>query len=589
MSATLPHEQLAATESGVHPTAARTLVGSLRGHGIDRVFCLSGESYLPVLDVLRDLDPEVDVVTCRHEGSAAFMALVDGKLTGRAGVCLVSRGPGAANAAIAVHAAAEDAAPLILLVGGVETGEMGRETFQEIDCGRVFAGLAKAVWTLHDPSAAAELVAHAFRVAESGTPGPVVLTLPEDMLARPDRIGVPSRRAPLGDTRPADPDLDQVRRLLAASRRPLLLAGERLDNAAGRGLLREVAERHRLPVVTSNKYQHLLPNRHPHYAGHLHNATQPRQLDAFDRADLVLAIGTRLDAVTTKGHRFPAAPEPLQPLVHVYPDAARIGAYHRQTLGFAADPVAFLRHLAEPAPASAPAGAPAGRPAGSPDDERAAWIADLHRFETDKAVWHPVTAADGVVFGAVATALDELTGGDATVIVDAGTFTSWIFRYVRFGERGRLLGVGSSSMGFGVGAGVSAALRAEDGVPTVVIIGDGGYLMNGGDLITACERRLPVVFVVANNRSYATIRLHQERAYPGRQMATDLTNPDFAQLAKSFGALGLTVRTPERVRPCLAMALEYGGPAVVEVHTSLRHINAYRVLTEQGLSAVPLT
>jgi acetolactate synthase-1/2/3 large subunit len=537
--------------------AGRVLVASLRGHDADRVFCVAGESYLPVLDALRDT-PEIDVVTCRHEGSAAFMALADAKLTRRTGVCLVSRGPGAANAAVAVHAAAEDASPLLLLVGGVATGAMDREAFQSLDCGRHFGGVAKAVWTLHDPDAAGEIVARAFRTAESGTPGPVVLTLPEDVLARPC-AGPPTRRTVLGPAAPEPADLERVRRLLDAAERPLLLAGAGLDGPAGRALVREVAARHGLPVVTSNKNQHLLPNRHPAYAGHLHNATLPGQLSAFQRADLVLAVGTRLDGVTTRGHRFPA---PGQPLVHVHPDAARIGAYHRPEVGFAADPVAFLRRVARWAPSRG---------------ARADWTAGLHRIEMNKAQWHPVTAADGVVFGAVATALDELTGGDVTLVVDSGTFTSWIYRYVRFGERGRLLGIGSSSMGFGVGAGVSAALRSD--VPTVVVIGDGGFLMNSGDLITACDRGLPVVFVVANNGSYGTIRLHQERAYPGRPIATALVNPDFARLADAFGALGLSAESEEQVRPCLAKALEYGGPALVEVRTSLEHITAYRRLS----------
>lgn len=546
------------------PTAAGTLVRSLLAHGVDRVFCVAGESYLPVLDALYGT-PEIDVVTCRHEGSAAFMALADAKLTRRAGVCLVSRGPGATNASIAVHAAAEDAAPLVMLVGGVETAEMDREAFQELDCGRHFGSVAKACWTLHHPSAAGELVARAFRAAESGTPGPVVLTLPEDVLGLVDPVGVPTRRATPGLTAPADGDLAGVREVLAAASRPVLLAGARLDTPEGRVVLREVAERHRLPVVTSNKHQHLLPNRHPAYAGHLHNATQAAQLAALGRADLVLAIGTRLDGVTTRAHRFPTAPEPRQPLVHVYPDGARIGAYHRPVFGFTGDPLGFLNRLREWAPTG-------------PIRERVGWMAELHRIEVDQSVWSPVSAADGVVFGAVAVAIEELTSGDVAVVVDSGTFTSWIYRYVRFGERGRLVGIGSSSMGFAVAAGVSTALRTG-GVPTVAVVGDGGFLMNCGELATAVARRLPLVIVVCDNRSYATIRLHQERVFPGRPVATDLSNPDFARLAESFGALGLAARTEDQVRPCLVKALECGGPAVVEVHTSLDHVTAYRWLT----------
>lgn len=536
-------------------TAACTLVGSLVGHGVDRVFCLAGESYLPVLDALRD-NPGVDVVTCRHEASAAFMALADAKVTGRAGVALVSRGPGATNAAIAVHAAAEDGMPLIMLVGGVPTRNMDREAFQAIDCGRVFGDVAKATWTLFDPATAGELVARAFRVAESGTPGPVVLTLPEDVLAMPVQTDRPTERTAAGPGEPGE--LAQLHAALDGSRRPLLVAGARLDNQRGRALLRAVAERHQLPVVTSNKHQHLLPNRHPAYAGHLHNATPAHQLAALDRADLVLAVGTRLDVVTSRGRRFPTGP-----LAHVYPDAARIGAFQRPAHGFAVDAVEFLERLLDWAPAQR--------------QGRAPWVAELHRIEAEKVAWTPTDAADGVVFGAVAACLDELTQGDLAVAVDSGTYTSWVYRHLRFGERGRLVGISSSAMGFGVAAGVGTALR-DSTVPTVVVAGDGGFLMNCTELITAVRRRLPLVVVVANNGSYGTIRLNQERRFPGRPIATDLVNPDFARLAESFGALGLSVSRPDEVRPRLAQALEHGTPVVVDVRTSLEHITAYHRL-----------
>lgn len=553
-------------------TAAETLAASLRAHGVDRVFCVAGESYLAVLDAM-GRSGDIDVVTCRHEGSAGFMALADAKLTGRVGVCLASRGPGAANAAVAVHAAAEDAVPLILIVGGVPLGETDREPFQALDAGQFFGGIAKAVWTLTDPAAAGECVARAVRVAESGTPGPVVLTVPEDVLEQRDRVGVVTRRGPGVVGQPGPDDLDRVGQLLAGSRRPLLIAGASLDTPAGRSALRAVAERHCVPVVTANKRQHLLPNRHRLYAGHLNNSVQPAQLAALTEADLVLAVGTRLDGTTTGSRRFPAGPAPAQPLVHVYPDAARLGAFHDITVGCAADPVAFLNGLRRfPGVGSAPT-----VNGSDVHGDRAGWAARLHQIEVDKSVWHPVDAADGVVFGAVTAAVDELTGGDVTVIVDSGVFTSWVYRYIRFGARGRLVGISSSTMGFGVGAGIAAALR-YNGTPTVVFVGDGGFLMNSGDFMTACALNLPVIYVVANNGSYGTIRLHQERRYPGRTVATDLTNPDFAALAEACGAMGLTVDEPGQVRPCLAKALQQPGPKLLDVRTSLQHITAYRRL-----------
>jgi acetolactate synthase-1/2/3 large subunit len=547
------------------PKAATTLVASLAALGVDRVFCVAGESYLPVLDALYGHDV-IDVITCRHEGSAGFAALADAKLTGRVGVCLASRGPGAANAAIAVHAAAEDGSPLLLLVGAVPAARSGREVFQDVDCAALFGGIAKAVLTLTDPGAAAELTARAIRTAEQGTPGPVVLVLPEDLLARPDPVGRPA--VPVGpeSTGPAGPALDAARALLAGSHRPVLLAGARLDDPAGRRLLAEVAQRHTIPVLTSNKHQHLLDNRHPAYAGHLHNATQTAQRSALQDADLVLAVGTRLDRITTGGHRFPAA-LPGQPLVHVYPDAERIGRTHRPASGLAVDPVAFLRAMA-------------GWPV-TDIAERTAWRDRLHGIEVAKADWHPVTATDGLPFGAVVAALDSLTGGDVTVLVDSGTFTSWVYRYLRFGPRGRLVGISSSSMGFAMGGAVAAGLRADD-VPTVAVIGDGGFLMNAGELATAVRHRARVVFLVSNNNSYGTIRLHQERVYPGRTIATDLSNPDFVALARSFGIPASRASTTEQLAPCLATALRQAGsgPALVEITTSLEHITAYQRLTE---------
>lgn len=546
------------------PTAARLLAASLAAHGVDRMFSVAGESYLSLLDALYDL-PDIDLVTCRHEGSAGFMAVADAKLTGRTGVCLVSRGPGASNAAIAVHAANEDATPLVLLVGGVTTEEVDRESFQDFDAGRAFGGFAKAVWTVWEPQYLTEFLTRAFRLAESGTPGPVVLVLPENMLTR-RTDGAPARPAEVEVAEVAGSSLAKVRRMLTAARRPVLLVGSRLNRAGGREAIRAVAERHRLPVLTSNKNQHLFDNRDPQYAGHLHNNTQAAQLSAVDEADLVLAVGTRLDVITTKDHAFPGSPEPRQPLVHVYPDAARLGAFHRPEVGICADPVAFLRALADSPPIV-------------PQGDRDAWIAKLHGVEEQKARWETVQAADGVVFGMVAAVLDDLTDGDVTIVVDSGTFTSWIYRYVRLGRRSRLVGISSSAMGFGIPAGVAAALRrAEAGTPVVAVVGDGGFLMNPSELITAVDRHLPLVVVVANNGSYGTIRLHQEREYPGRVSATVLENPDFARLAEAFGAAGFTATTNREVRACLLKALATNGPAVVDVRTSLSHITAYRTI-----------
>ncbi|GLZ78266.1 thiamine pyrophosphate protein [Actinorhabdospora filicis] len=540
-------------------TVASVLVGALRAHGVSRVFCVAGESYLPVLDALYDA-ADVDVVTCRHEGSAGFAAVADAKLTGVPGVCLVNRGPGATNAAIAVHAALQDAVPLLLIVGQVESRELGREVFQEIDCVTTFATLAKEVVRLYDPANTAELIARALRTAVAGTPGPVVLEVPEDVFDAP---AMPREAGPW-PRHPVPPHADamaEVSGMLAAARRPLLLAGGLLDTGRGRALLAETAAVHGLPVVCGNKRQDLYPNRDARYAGHVHNSTKGEQRAALESADLVLAVGSRLDDVTTLGHAFPT---PAQNLVHVYPDPVRLGRVHRPAIGLACDPAEFLAALAQ-APAAVP-------------ESRVAWVERLHGIEAAKAVWTPVTASDGVVFGGVVAALDRLTGGDVVVTVDSGAFTSWVYRYLRLAGAGRLLGISSSAMGFGVPSALAAALRL--GRPAVAFVGDGGFVMNGGELATAVERHAPLVVVVADNGSYGTIRLHQENRFPGRTVATSLTNPDFARLAEAYGATGLSVDTDAGIAPALAKALEDGGPVVVHVRTSLRHISAHRVLPE---------
>lgn len=550
-----------APDATYHPTAASTLVDSIAGHGVDRLFCVAGESFLAVLNELYDR-PHIDVVTCRHEGSAAFMALADAQLTGRAGVCLVSRGPGITNAAIGIHAARQDATPLVVIAGTVATSDFGREAFQELDCAAMFGDLVKACLVLQDPGRTAECAARAFRAAETGTPGPVILAVPENVIRAPDPYGVPARRWREYGQEPPAQAVAAVADLLSRSRRPLLIAGARAGSAEGRLALAAAATRHAIPVITSNKRQDLLDNRAPNYAGHVHNSTPAEQIAAFADADLILAVGARLDAVTAGRLRFLDAPAG-RPLIHVYPDAARIGLAHRPAVGLPCDPAAFLRAIA-----ALPV---VWR------RERERWTSELHRMEMAQAVWRPRPSADGVVFGAVVSALDALTGGDVTVVLDSGTFTSWVYRHLRLAGTGRMLGLSSSPMGFGVPGGVAAAQRVRDR-PVVTVVGDGGFLMTGSELITAVAAALPLVIIVADNRSYGTIRACQQRAYPGRAIATDLVNPDFARLAEAYGALGIAISDEAELPSALRRALGHQGPAVVHIRTSLEWLSAYRRL-----------
>jgi acetolactate synthase-1/2/3 large subunit len=540
-------------------SAAGLLVAELEAHGVDRAFCVPGESYLAVLDAL--YGRPVEVVTCRHEGGAGFMAVADAKLTGRPGICLVSRGPGASNAAIAVHTAQQDAVPLLLFVGQIERKDRGRGAFQEVTYERMFGDMAKLVVEISDPQRIAEVTTRAFHLATTGVPGPVVVVLPEDMLTDPAPAPVlPPRAHPLARASPAA--VGAAAEKLRRAERPLLIAGSRLSQPAARAALRRAAERWDVPVAVSFRQQDLLDNDHPLFAGHLGYMIPRPQVAAYQESDLILAIGTRLGDVTTQGYVIPTAPRPQQTLVHVYDDAAVLGSVFAADLAIAADPTAFLDALAaEAAPA-------AGR--------HAAWNEKLHRLWVEMATWKPVAAADGVVFGSVIAALAKRAAPEAVFAIDAGNFSGWLSRFYPFRASQRLLGPISGAMGFGMPAAVAAALRLKRRV--IALIGDGGMLMTGNELAVAVQHQLPLVVIVSSNGSYGTIRLHQEKSFPGRRIGTDLANPDFARLAEAFGATGIKVERDEEIDAALDRAFAAKGPALIDVRTSLEHISAFTTL-----------
>lgn len=542
--------------------AADLLVDCLAAQGADRVFCVPGESYLPVLDALHG-HAGIATVTCRHESGAGFMAVADAKLTGRPGLCFVSRGPGATNAAIAVHTAEQDAVPLILFVGQVPRSQLGRGAFQEVDYAKTFTDMAKGVWTLHEPERLPEVLARAFSVALAPTPGPVVVVLPEDLLEE-ETEALPGRPLPPPQGAAGQEAAAEVAARLAAAERPLLIAGGGLEGEAGRAALAAAARALALPVVTSFKRQDLFPNEDPLYAGHLGFKIPAAQRELYAEADLVLAVGTRLGEVTSQGYRFPAAPLPAQPLIHVHADPAQLGRVFAAELSLAADPPAFLRALAARA--------------ATPPSGREDWIARLHGRVADARPWQP--PADGLLdMGAVVAALCGRAEEDAIFITDAGNFSGWLHRHFAFNGRHRLLGAVGGAMGFGMPAAVAAGLR-HPGRQVITLIGDGGMLMTGGELATALQQGLPVKIFVSDNGSYGTIRMHQERQYPGRPAATDLRNPDFAALAEAYGARGLRLERIEEAPAVVAEALAEPGPVVVSVRTALEHVSAFATLTE---------
>ncbi|MHA1153103.1 MAG: thiamine pyrophosphate-dependent enzyme [Alphaproteobacteria bacterium] len=545
--------------------AADVMVESFRAHGVDRIFCVPGESYLALLDALHDA-PDIDLVAARHEGGAGFMALADAKITGRAGVCAVSRGPGATNASIAVHMAEQDAVPLVLLIGQVARADLGRGAFQEIDYAKAFGAIAKGVWEVRDAEQLPEVLARAFHLALSETPGPCVIALPEDMLSDAVAAEVVAP-LPLAQASPSARDIEAAIALLAESERPLVIAGGRATEPAGRATLQAAAEAHDLAVALAFKRQDGFPNDHPNFAGYLGFKIPPAQVEAMAEADLILAVGARLNDTTTQGYRLPRAPEPEQPLIHVHPDPDKIGTVFRTTLGLAVDPVAFLEALADRGHERVPA--------------RKTWLAGLNERARALVAYTPSDPGDGVDFGAVVAAIARQAAADAVVITDAGNFGSWVHRHWPWQPGNLLLGLVGGAMGFGVPGAVAAALRLP-GRQVLTFIGDGGMLMTGGELATAMpaggQGGAPLKLIVSNNRSYGTIRLHQERDYPRRVSGTELANPDFAAWARSFGAEGITIESEAEIEDAVERALAAEGSVLLEVRSSLEAISAYTTL-----------
>ncbi|MDA0238503.1 MAG: thiamine pyrophosphate-binding protein [Proteobacteria bacterium] len=544
--------------------AANVLAESLKVNGVDRVFCVPGESYLAVLDALYDIK-EIDVVTSRHEGGGAFMAVADAKMTGRTGVMFASRGPGSSNASIGVHVAQQDAVPLILFVGQVARVDLGRRAFQEVDYKKFFSDFAKYIEEVTDADQLAEVVQRAFQIAQSGTPGPVVISLPEDMLDDETENGC---LPPLDVSLPAprDGQIQDICDRISKAERPVLFAGNQMGSAAGRAALQAVSELWNIPVVVSWRHQDLFDNRHPNFAAHLAFNMPKVFAERLNESDLVVAIGTRLNDVTTQGYTIPTAPKPQQPLVHVYGDGAELGRVFETDLAVEADAVATLQAMAK---VNAP----------SPPPGRAEWISHVHALSAERMEWDNPKADDGVVFGNVVTALAERLDDDAVIVNDAGNFSTWVHRLYPFKPTNMFLGAVAGSMGVGVPFAVAGALRAEEGRQIVTFVGDGGFQMTGNELAVAVERNLPVKIFVSNNGTLGTIRLYQERDYPDRTIATDLRNPDFADLATAYGATGLRINSDADIEPVIEQAMATAGPVVVEVATSLEYIAAYSRLS----------
>ena len=539
----------------------KLLVECLQAQGVRRVFAVPGESYLAVLDGLYDAE-DIELVLARHEGGAAFMAEAHGKLTGQPGIAMVTRGPGAANASIGVHTAMQDSSPMILFVGQIATWMRDREAFQEVDYRAFFGRVAKWVTEVDDAARLPETVSRAFSTALSGRPGPVVIALPENMLAAASEAE-PCR--PVRIARPAADEaaIGEAMAMLAAAHRPLVLAGGGGWTDRGRELLKSFAERNGLPVACAFRFQDLMDNHSDSYVGDAGVGMSPHMKELITRADVILALGPRFGEATTDGYTLFRAPDPAQRLIHVHASDRELGKIYAPELPIHAHPESFLA-------AAEAIWLPAS-------DDRAGWTAH------GRAGWlatHELPPQPGRLdMGQVMAHLQEALPDDAILTNGAGNFAIWPNKHFRFGPRQRLLGPQSGAMGAGIPAAVAA--RAEFPERTVVAFaGDGDFQMTGMELGTATQAGCQPIVLVLNNGMYGTIRMHQEREYPNRVSGTDLVNPDFVGLARAFGYHAERVETTAEFAPAFARARESETGAVLELVLDPEAITPRRTLSQ---------
>ncbi|HWK95044.1 MAG TPA: thiamine pyrophosphate-binding protein [Pseudolabrys sp.] len=527
-------------------TGGEILIDQLVVQGVRHAFCVPGESYLAALDALHDAP--ITLTICRHEGAAAMMAEAVGKATGRPGICFVTRGPGATNGSAGVHIARQDSAPMIMFVGQVGRDMREREAFQELDYRQVFGGIAKWATEIDDPARIPEIVSRAFFTACNGRPGPVVVALPEDMLT--ERCVVPDAAAvePV-ETWPGLNDMSRLQKMLWAAKKPIaIIGGSRWSEAATAAMMR-FAERFALPVATSFRYQHLFDSSHACYAGDFGIGPNPKLLARVKGADLVLLIGDRMSEMSSQSYTAFDIPEPQMKLVHVHPGAEELGRVYHPALAINAAPTAFCAALEGLQP---------------PND--IAWKGEADTAHADFLVWTETPSAQPgpINLGEIMVWLRDNLGPEAIITNGAGNFATWINRYYRFRRYNTLIAPTSGSMGYGFPAAVAMKTLHPDRT-VVCVAGDGDFLMTGNDFATAVQYSRPVIVVLWDNGTYGTIRMHQEREYPGRVVGTELKNPDFAAYAKAFGGFGVRIEKTADFPAAFAAAQKSGLPSIIHL------------------------
>ncbi len=542
-----------AGENGLR-SGGQILVDQLRIHEVDTIFCVPGESYLTVIDALHDAQNEIKTVACRQEGGATNMAEAYGKLTGKPGVAMVTRGPGACNGSIGVHTAMQDSTPMVIFIGQVARDQEYREAFQEVDYHQFYGAICKEVVQIDHAERVPELVSQAFHIAASGRPGPVAVSIPEDMQRDmadvADARSFTTVRSEVGPKAMAD-----FRAQLANSERPLMILGGAGWSEKACTDIQAFSEANGVPVAASFRCQDLFDNMHVNYAGELGTSASPQLAERLRASDLLIVLGSRLGEMTTNGYSLVSLPVPRQKLVHVYMDASELGRVYEPDVSIVASMESFA--------------AAARDMKATNTDSRVEWLRQANQDYIDNL--KPTLEMSSVNMHAVMDVLNEKLTADAIITTDAGNFSGWAQRFYRYRKFRSQLGPTSGAMGYAIPAAISARLTAPNR-PVVAFVGDGGAMMSGQEIATAMQYGSDPIILVINNNCYGTIRMHQERDYPNRTLATELKNPDFAKWAESFGAYGAIVEKTEDFEAVFEQAMKADRISIIEIRVDLETI-----------------
>ncbi len=530
-------------------TGGQLIVDQLVAQGVEHVFCVPGESFLAVLDALVDVD--IQVTVCRQEGGATMMAEAHGKLTGRPGICMVTRGPGASNALAGIHIAKQDSTPLIVFVGQIERGVRDREAFQELDYRAVFGQAAKWATEIDESRRIPEIVSRAFHIAISGRPGPVVIALPEDMLLEQAAVEPAPRVEPI-DSSPSVGQMDELAQRLASAKSPVAILGGTRWSVLAVKHFADFALRYRLPIAASFRRQMLIDHEHPCYIGDVGLGINPDLLKCLQQSDLLLLVGGRMSEIPSQAYTLLNIPVPAQTLVHVHPDVNELGRVYAPTMAINTSPTAFSSELsALPSPAQIP------------------WSSETERLHQNYLIWSDaskITVPGNLQMSGVMVHLQSVLPADAIITNGAGNYATWVHRFHRFKQFGTQLAPTSGSMGYGLPAAVGAK-RLYPQKLVVCFAGDGCFMMHGQEFATAVQYNLPIVVLIVDNGMYGTIRMHQEKFYPGRISATHLKNPDFAAYALAFGGYGERVDKTADFPAAFQRAVQSNRPAILHLIT----------------------